>query len=168
MGENGAGKSTLMKCLFGLYTRDSGDIIYNGRSVTYHSSKEALEDGIAMVQQELNQAQKMSVQDNLWLGRYPMRFMARSIRHQDVPTTRCMVFLQTWGFIDPKAIISTLSVAERQMIEIAKAVSYNAKVVVFDEPTSSLSDKEIEQLFKIIDDVEEKRMRHYLHFPQDG
>jgi methyl-galactoside transport system ATP-binding protein len=83
MGENGAGKSTLMKCLFGLYTRDSGDIIYNGRSVTYHSSKEALEDGIAMVQQELNQAQKMSVQDNLWLGRYPMRFR-RDRRHQDV------------------------------------------------------------------------------------
>jgi methyl-galactoside transport system ATP-binding protein len=148
MGENGAGKSTLMKCLFGLYTRDSGDIIYNGRSITYHSSKEALEDGIAMVQQELNQAQKMSVQDNLWLGRYPMRFGAIDGTRMYNDTMR--VFSKLGISIDPKAIISDLSVAERQMIEIAKAVSYNAKVVVFDEPTSSLSDKEIEQLFKII------------------
>jgi methyl-galactoside transport system ATP-binding protein len=148
MGENGAGKSTLMKCLFGLYTRDSGDIIYNGRSVTYHSSKEALEDGIAMVQQELNQAQKMSVQDNLWLGRYPMRFGA--IDGTKMYNDSVQVFSKLGIHLDPKAIISTLSVAERQMVEIAKAVSYNAKIVVFDEPTSSLSDNEIEQLFKII------------------
>jgi len=148
MGENGAGKSTLMKCLFGLYTRDSGDIIYNGRSVTYHSSKEALEDGIAMVQQELNQAHKMSVEDNLWLGRYPMRFGAIDSGKMFNDTNQ--IFSKLGITIDPKAIISTLSVAQRQMVEIAKAVSYNAKVVVFDEPTSSLSDKEIEQLFKII------------------
>jgi methyl-galactoside transport system ATP-binding protein len=148
MGENGAGKSTLMKCLFGLYTKDTGDIIYNGRSVMYHSSKEALEDGIAMVQQELNQAHKMSVMDNLWLGRYPMHYGAidGTKMYYDTMT----VFNKLGISIDPKAIVSTLSVAQRQMIEIAKAVSYNAKVVVFDEPTSSLSDKEIEQLFKII------------------
>jgi len=149
MGENGAGKSTLMKCLFGLYTRDSGDIIFNGRTVAYHSSKEALEDGIAMVQQELNQAQKMSVMDNLWLGRYPMigKFMIDSTKmYHDTQA----VFEKLGVNFNPKAIIGTLSVAERQMVEIAKAVSYNAKVVVFDEPTSSLSDQEIEQLFKII------------------
>jgi methyl-galactoside transport system ATP-binding protein len=149
MGENGAGKSTLMKCLFGLYTRDSGDIIFNGRSVAYHSSKEALEDGIAMVQQELNQAQKMSVQDNLWLGRYPTKgklMIDGTKMYQDTVS----VFDSLGIHINPKTIISTLSVADRQMIEIAKAVSYNAKVVVFDEPTSSLSDEEIEQLFKII------------------
>ena len=143
MGENGAGKSTLMKCLFGLYTRDSGDVIFNGRSVTYHSTKEALEDGIAMVQQELNQAQKMSVMDNLWLGRYPMLggFMIDSGRMFQMTTA---VFQELGiDYIDPNAVISSLSVADRQMIEIAKAVSYNAKIVVFDEPTSSLSDNEI-------------------------
>lgn len=155
MGENGAGKSTLMKCLFGLYTRDSGDIIFNGRSVTYHSSKEALEDGIAMVQQELNQAHKMTVMDNLWLGRYPtlggvMIDQRRMLRDTEA------VFKSLGIKVNPKAIISTLSVATRQMVEIAKAVSYNAKVVVFDEPTSSLSDQEIEQLFKIIFNLRKK------------
>lgn len=155
MGENGAGKSTLMKCLFGLYTRDSGDIIFNGRSVAYHSTKEALEDGIAMVQQELNQAHKMSVEDNLWLGRYPTkgRIMIDSGKiYRDTVSV-----FQTLGIkINPKAIITSLSVADRQMVEIAKAVSYDAKVVVFDEPTSSLSDEEIEQLFKIINMLKKK------------
>ena len=156
MGENGAGKSTLMKCLFGLYTRDSGDVIFNGRSVTYHSTKEALEDGIAMVQQELNQAQKMSVMDNLWLGRYPMLggFMIDSGRMFQMTTA---VFQELGiDYIDPNAVISSLSVADRQMIEIAKAVSYNAKIVVFDEPTSSLSDNEIERLFTIIEGLKKK------------
>jgi methyl-galactoside transport system ATP-binding protein len=155
MGENGAGKSTLMKCLFGLYTRDSGDIIFNGRSITYHSSKEALEDGIAMVQQELNQAHKMSVEDNLWLGRYPMRFGAIDSTRMYNDTIQVFAKIGITG-IDPKAIVSTLSVAQRQMIEIAKAVSCNAKIVVFDEPTSSLSDEEIEQLFKIIGMLKKK------------
>ena len=155
MGENGAGKSTLMKCLFGIYHRDSGDIIYNGRSISYNSSKEALEDGIAMVQQELNQANKMSVQDNLWLGRYPMRFGAIDGVKMYTDTNRVFAQLGIMG-IDPKAIIGGLSVAQRQMVEIAKAVSYDAKVVVFDEPTSSLSDKEIDQLFKIIAKLKKK------------
>ena len=152
MGENGAGKSTLMKCLFGLYNRDEGDIIYNGRSVRYHSSKEALEDGIAMVQQELNQAHKMSVVDNLFLGRYPMKghlYIDAGKMQQEASS----LFQRLGVNIDPKAIISTLSVAQRQMVEIAKAVSYDAKVVVFDEPTSSLSDEEIEKLFEIINNL---------------
>lgn len=156
MGENGAGKSTLMKCLFGLYTRDSGDVIFNGRSVTYHSTKEALEDGIAMVQQELNQAQKMTVMDNLWLGRYPM--MAHMVIDSRKMYADTLNVFRTLGidYIDPKQVISSLSVADRQMIEIAKAVSYNAKIVVFDEPTSSLSDEEIERLFKIINGLKKK------------
>ena len=151
MGENGAGKSTLMKCLFGLYTRDSGDVIFNGRSVTYHSTKEALEDGIAMVQQELNQAQKMTVMDNLWLGRYPM--MAHMVIDSRKMYADTLNVFRTLGidYIDPKQVISSLSVADRQMIEIAKAVSYNAKIVVFDEPTSSLSDEEIERLRALVE-----------------
>src|SRR5574344_2520157 len=107
----------------------------NGRSVMYHSSKEALEDGIAMVQQELNQAQKMSVQDNLWLGRYPMRFGA--IDGTKMYNDSIQVFSKLGIHLNPKAILSSLSVAERQMVEIAKAVSSNAKLAVFDEPTSS-------------------------------
>jgi methyl-galactoside transport system ATP-binding protein len=157
MGENGAGKSTLMKCLFGIYHRDEGDIIYQGRSVSYQTTKEALEDGIAMVQQELNQALKMSVMDNLWLGRYPTYPHTNCIDSSKMYQDTMMVFAKLGiSNIDPKAILSTLSVAARQMIEIAKAVSYNAKVVVFDEPTSSLSDKDIEQLFRIIDMLKKK------------
>lgn len=149
MGENGAGKSTLMKCLFGLYTRDSGDIIYNGRSVTFHSSKEALENGIAMVQQELNQAHKMTVADNLFLGRFPKKYGLWIDQGQMVREANAL-FEELGVHVDPKAVITSLPVASRQMVEIAKAVSYDAKVVVFDEPTSSLSDDEIEKLFKII------------------
>lgn len=156
MGENGAGKSTLMKCLFGLYTRDSGDVIFNGRSVTYHSSKEALEDGIAMVQQELNQAQKMSVMDNLWLGRYPMLGGVMIDSQRMFQMTNAVFQELGIDYINPHVVISSLSVADRQMIEIAKAVSYNAKIVVFDEPTSSLSDNEIERLFAIIANLKKK------------
>ncbi|MCH4235503.1 MAG: ATP-binding cassette domain-containing protein [Bacilli bacterium] len=155
MGENGAGKSTLMKCLFGLYKRDEGDIIFQGRSVEYHSTREALEDGIAMVQQELNQAQKMTVMDNLWLGRYPVSF-GFAIDETKMYRDTQSVFQKLDIHIDPKAIISTLSVATRQMVEIAKAVSYDAKIVVFDEPTSSLSDAEVEQLFRIIKMLKKK------------
>ncbi len=150
MGENGAGKSTLMKCLFGIYIKDSGTISLNGEEISFKSPKDALENGVAMVHQELNQALKRSVMDNLWLGRYPahINFVANEKKmYKDTME----IFRKLNININPKTIMSTMPVAQRQMVEIAKAVSYNAKIIVFDEPTSSLADQEVEHLFKIIE-----------------
>ena len=150
MGENGAGKSTLMKCLFGIYNKDQGTIILDGKEVSFKSSKEALENGVAMVHQELNQALTRSVMDNLWLGRYPLAagiMVSESIMRKRTQE----IFEELDVHVDPRAIMSTLPVSQRQMVEIAKAVSYNAKVIVFDEPTSSLTEAEVEHLFRIID-----------------
>ena len=148
MGENGAGKSTLMKCLFGIYRKDQGSILLEGKEIDFKSSKEALEHGVAMVHQELNQALKRSVMDNLWLGRYPKSGIAVSERKMYKETKK--VFEELEIDVDPHQTMSTLPVSKRQMVEIAKAVSYNSKVVVFDEPTSSLTEEEVEHLFRII------------------
>ncbi len=149
MGENGAGKSTLMKCLFGIYRRDEGSITLDGREVEFKSSKEALESGVAMVHQELNQALTRTVKDNLWLGRYPkVGGFIVSERIMDKRTQE--IFQELEVTVDPNAIMSKLPVSQRQMVEIAKAVSYNSKVIVFDEPTSSLTETEVEHLFRII------------------
>lgn len=149
MGENGAGKSTLMKCLFGIYTKDSGKILLEGKEVSFKTSKEALDHGVAMVHQELNQALKRSVADNIWLGRYPTKgpLVQEKKMHEDTRE----IFKKLGIDVNPAQIMGSLPVARRQMAEIAKAVSYNARVIVFDEPTSSLNDAEVEQLFRIID-----------------
>ena len=149
MGENGAGKSTLMKCLFGIYGKDAGHIYLEGKEIDFKSSKEALESGVAMVHQELNQALKRSVMDNIWLGRYPVVAGVMVNEHKMYQDTM-KVFEDLEINVDPHRIMSTLPVSQRQMVEIAKAVSYNSKVIVFDEPTSSLTEQEVEHLFKII------------------
>ena len=155
MGENGAGKSTLMKCLFGIYHRDAGTITLDGKEINFRSSKEALENGVAMVHQELNQALTRSVMDNLWLGRYPK--VAGLMVSESVMRKRTWeIFEELDVHVDPKAIMSTLPVSQRQMVEIAKAVSYNAKIIVFDEPTSSLTEAEVEHLFRIINMLKER------------
>lgn len=149
MGENGAGKSTLMKCLFGMYIKDSGQIFLEGEEVNFKNSKDALEHGVAMVHQELNQALKRNVMDNIWLGRYPTKFKimtSESIMYKDTSA----IFKDLGIDVDPKRIMSTMSVSNRQMVEIAKAVSYNSKIIVLDEPTSSLNEQEVEHLFRII------------------
>ena len=149
MGENGAGKSTLMKCLFGIYHKDGGEIVLDGKPVDFRSSKEALENGVAMVHQELNQALTRTVKDNLWLGRYPkVGGFIVSERIMDKRTRE--IFEELEVAVDPNAVMSTLPVSQRQMVEIAKAVSYDSKVIVFDEPTSSLTETEVEHLFRII------------------
>ena len=155
MGENGAGKSTLMKCLFGIYSKDSGTITLEGKEVNFKSSKEAMENGVAMVHQELNQALTRTVTDNLWLGRYPKVggiMVSESIMRKRTKE----IFDELEVHVDPKAIMSTMPVSQRQMVEIAKAVSYNAKVIVFDEPTSSLTETEVEHLFRIINMLRDK------------
>ena len=151
MGENGAGKSTLMKCLFGVYSKDSGQIYVDGKEVNYKNSKEALENGVAMVHQELNQALKRNVMDNMWLGRFPQvsKFVPFTSEKKMYDETM-KVFKDLDINVDPKTVMSTMSVSQRQMVEIAKAVSYNSKIIVFDEPTSSLTEEEVEHLFRII------------------
>ena len=148
MGENGAGKSTLMKCLFGIYEKDAGKILLDGIETSFHSTKEALENGVSMVHQELNQVLQRNVLDNIWLGRYPKKglFIDEKMMYED--TIR--IFKDLDININPRKKVSELQVAERQMIEIAKAVSYNSKVLVMDEPTSSLTEKEVAHLFRII------------------
>ncbi|MBO5746999.1 MAG: sugar ABC transporter ATP-binding protein [Clostridia bacterium] len=157
MGENGAGKSTLMKCLFGVYKKDGGSIFLNGREVAFKNSKDALENGVAMVHQELNQALKLSVMDNMWLGRFPKvaKFIPFTSERKMYRQTK-QIFDELGLKIDPNLKMSRLSVSQRQMVEIAKAVSYNSKVIVFDEPTSSLNDREAETLFRIIEMLKAK------------
>ena len=155
MGENGAGKSTLMKCLFGIYSKDGGTIRLDGKEVNFKNAKEALENGVAMVQQELNQALTRSVQDNLWLGRYPK--VGGIMVSEGIMAKRTKeIFEQLEVTVNPKAIMSTLPVSQRQMVEIAKAVSYDSKIIVFDEPTSSLTEEEVEHLFRIINMLRDK------------
>ena len=155
MGENGAGKSTLMKCLFGIYHRDSGTVTLDGKEVEFKSAKEALENGVAMVHQELNQALTRSVQDNLWLGRYPKKFGVM-VSESEMKKRTQEIFNTLNVSVNPKAIMSTLPVSQRQMVEIAKAVSYDSKIIVFDEPTSSLTETEVEHLFRIINMLRDK------------
>ena len=149
MGENGAGKSTLMKCLFGMYAKNSGQNFLEGKEVNFSNSKEALENGVAMVHQELNQALKRNVMDNLWLGRYP-KLGGVMINEKRMYDDTMEVFKELEIDVDPRRIMSTMPVSQRQMVEIAKAVSFKSKIIVFDEPTSSLTEEEVEHLFKII------------------
>lgn len=155
MGENGAGKSTLMKILFGIYERDGGEIFLRGEKINFKSPKDALLGGVAMVHQELSQAQKRTVADNIWLGRYP-KSLGFITRDKKMYSDTQKIFDELGIAADPRAILGGLGVAQRQMIEIAKAVSYNAKVIVLDEPTSSLSGVEAEKLFSIIEKLKSR------------
>lgn len=154
MGENGAGKSTLLKCLFGIYEKDEGKIFFQGREVNFTSAKEALENGVSMVHQELNQVLQRTVMDNMWLGRYPTRGLF--IDHSKMFTDTQRIFDELDIDIDPRVKVASLSVSQMQMIEIAKAFSYEAKIVIMDEPTSSLTEKEVTHLFKIIHKLKKK------------
>lgn len=148
MGENGAGKSTLMKCLFGIYQKDEGEILLEGKPVAFENPRQALDSGVSMVHQELNQVLERSVLDNIWLGRFPMRGLI--VNEKKMLRETKSIFEQLRIKINPQQKIGLLSVSERQMIEIAKAVSCNARIIVLDEPTSSLTESEVEHLFSII------------------
>ncbi|PJG58736.1 galactose/methyl galactoside ABC transporter ATP-binding protein MglA [Aeromonas cavernicola] len=154
MGENGAGKSTLLKCLFGIYEKDQGKIFFKGQEINFSSSKEALENGVSMVHQELNLVLQRTVMDNMWLGRYPTK--GWFIDHGKMYDDTRRIFDELDIDIDPKVKVATLSVSQMQMIEIAKAFSYDAKIVIMDEPTSSLTEKEVNHLFKIINKLKDK------------
>jgi len=152
MGENGAGKSTLMKCLFGIYEPDSGEIILEGKPVHFANSRQALDAGISMIHQELLPIPYRSVMENLWLGRYPQRSLGpfKFVDHKKMYQDTVELFKELKMDINPKVWVRELSVSKVQSIEIAKAVSYNAKVIIMDEPTSSLTENEVGHLFEII------------------
>ena len=151
MGENGAGKSTLMKCLFGIYRPDTGEIKVSGNGVRFSGPKEAMEGGVAMVHQELNQVLKRNVMENLWLGRFPKKYGL--VSHREMRDRTMEIFQRLGIEVNPRTQVGKLSVSQRQMVEIAKAVSYNARILVLDEPTSSLTNEEVEHLFRIIDQL---------------
>ena len=154
MGENGAGKSTLMKCLFGVYIEDEGKILIDGGECKFSNPKQAMENGVSMVHQELNQVLQRDVMDNIWLGRYPSKngIVSQKIMYEETKK----IFDDLEIDVDPREKMAKLSVSQRQMVEIAKAASYNAKILVLDEPTSSLTQEEVDHLFKIMNKLKAK------------
>ncbi len=152
MGENGAGKSTLMKCLIGIYHRNAGTIIYDDKEVDYKTTLEALNDGLSMIHQELSPVLDRSVSENVWLGRQPMK-NAIMVDHAKMRRDTLELFKKLKVEINPDALMRELTVSQMQMVEIAKAVSYDSKIVIMDEPTSSLTAGETEHLFDIIRDL---------------
>lgn len=149
MGENGAGKSTMMKCLFGTYQKDEGSIFLENKEVSFTGPKDALENGIAMVHQELNQCLERNVVDNLFLGRYPVNSMGM-VDERRMKKEAAELFRKLGITVNLSQPMRTMSVSQRQMCEIAKAISYNSKVIVLDEPTSSLTVQEVAKLFEMM------------------
>ncbi|EXX85201.1 sugar ABC transporter ATP-binding protein [Paenibacillus darwinianus] len=152
MGENGAGKSTLMKCLFGIYKQDEGEIYLDGGKVEINNSNDALRSGVSMIHQELHPVPHRDVMENIWLGRLPVRSFGplKFVDHKKMYRDTVELLADLELDVNPKARTGSLSVSKIQSLEIAKAVSFNSKVIVMDEPTSSLTGNEVEQLFKII------------------
>ena len=156
MGENGAGKSTLMKCMFGIYSMDEGEIIYEGKPVSISNPLEALHMGIAMVHQELQPIPARTVGENIFLGRYPLKKLLGFIPvvdHEKMYADTAALLKKVRMDFDPRQMLGELSVSQMQSVEIAKAVSANCKVLILDEPTSSLTSNEVEALFRIIEDL---------------
>ena len=155
MGENGAGKSTLMKCLFGVYKPDGGEILLSGERVTISSPLDALHKGIAMVHQELQPIPERSVAENIFCGRYPMKKLGpvpTIVDHKEMNRLTAELLSEVrLNNIEPTQKLGTLSVSQMQSVEIAKAMSADAKIIILDEPTSSLTENEVEALFTIIE-----------------
>ena len=158
MGENGAGKSTLMKCMFGIYHMDEGEVIYEGEKVEIKGPLDALNRGIAMVHQELQPIPERSIGENIYVGRYPTKQFGpvTVIDHEKMYADAAKVLKEVHLNIDPKAKLGSLSVSQMQLVEIAKAVSADCKVLILDEPTSSLTAAEVEALFTIVDELRAK------------
>ena len=155
IGANGAGKSTMMKCLFGTYQKDEGNIFLDGKEVSFSGPKDALENGIAMVHQELNQCLERNVVDNLFLGRYPVNSLG-IVDEGRMKKEASELFRKLGMTVNLTQPMRNMSVSQRQMCEIAKAISYNSKVIVLDEPTSSLTVQEVDKLFEMMNMLKEQ------------
>ncbi len=155
MGENGAGKSTLMKVLCGIYTRTSGEVILFDKPVDFHTIKESQDAGISIIHQELNMMNHLTVAQNIYIGREPM-IGGIYIDDKKMEEDARLLFEKIGIDIDPSATVGSLTVGKQQMVEIAKAVSHDSKILVLDEPTAALTQTEVEELFKIMNDLKEK------------
>ena len=151
IGENGAGKSTLMKILAGVQMPDSGQVLIDGEPVTLDSVKASLDSGVALIHQELNLAENLQVGENIYLGREPNRF--GFIDRKQINIDAVKVLKQIGLAVEPTTPLGDLSIGQRQMVEIAKAMSVGARVLIMDEPTSSLSSAEAERLFEVVNDL---------------
>ena len=158
MGENGAGKSTLMKCLFGIYKKDEGTIIFDGKEIDIKDTNDALHRGIAMVHQELQPIMDRSIAENIFCGRYPTKKIGLlTIIDQKKMNEITTYYLNEVGLsLKPTTKLSELSVSQMQSVEIAKAISMNSKIIIMDEPTSSLTEKEVDTLFEIMNHLKAK------------
>lgn len=152
MGENGAGKSTMMKIIAGIYIPDSGALYFKGQPLALKSPRDALDKGIAMIHQELNLFAHMTVAENIWIGREPRNGLG-FVDHAELRERTAKLLADLAIDIDPEEELGHLSIANRQMVEIAKAVSFNSDLLIMDEPTSAITDKEVEHLFRIIGDL---------------
>ena len=151
VGENGAGKSTLMKILSGAYTRDTGEIYWEGQPIIIHNPREAQDLGIGIIYQEFNLVPQLSIAENVWISREPFRNRALQLIDWKEMRSRTQALLDELHLsLDPKRLVAGLGVAQQQMVEIAKALSLDAKLLIMDEPTSALTDTEINQLFTLI------------------
>ncbi len=156
MGENGAGKSTLMKVLTGIYTKDSGSIVFEGKEVEFHNAREAQDAGVVIVHQELNMLGHLTVAQNIFIGREFKKGF--KIDDHKMNEEAKALFDRLNIDIDPTETMSNLTVGKQQMCEIAKAISHDAKVIIFDEPSAALTEAEIQELFKIINDLREQQL----------
>ena len=158
MGENGAGKSTLMKCMFGIYHMDEGEMFYEGEPVKINGPLDALNKGIAMVHQELQPIPERSIGENIYVGRYPVKRFGPvvTIDHEKMYEDAAKVLEEVHLDFNPRAKLGSLSVSQMQLVEIAKAVSADCKVLILDEPTSSLTAREVEALFTIVNELRGK------------
>lgn len=156
MGENGAGKSTLMKVLTGIYTKDSGSIVYEGKEVEFHTTREAQDAGVVIVHQELNMLGHLTVAQNIFIGREFKKGIG--IDDKKMNEEAAKLFEKLHIDIDPSETMGNLTVGKQQMCEIAKAISHEAKVIIFDEPSAALTEAEIEELFKIIRDLRKQQL----------
>jgi ribose transport system ATP-binding protein len=156
MGENGAGKSTLMKILAGVYTRDSGDMLVEGRPVEFSSPREAQALGIGIIHQELQLMNHLSVAQNIFIGREPRGRLGLFLDEEKLNAQAREILAHMHVNIDPRTVVGRLTVASQQMVEIAKALSFDSRVLIMDEPTSALNDTEIADLFRIIRQLKER------------
>ena len=166
MGENGAGKSTLMKILAGVYTKDSGTILYNGEPVAFASPREAQAAGVGIIHQELQLMNHLTVAQNIFIGREPRRAFGLLLDEDKLNRQAKALLDHMQLALDPRANVGSLTVAKQQMVEIAKNLSYNTRVLIMDEPTAALNAAEIDELFKIIRELKGRRRRDHLYFPQ--
>ena len=159
MGENGAGKSTLMKCMFGIYTMDEGEIYIDGEKTAIRDPLEAWDKGISMVHQELQPIPARTIGENIFLGRYPMKKALGFIPivdHEKMYEETAKLLERVHMNFDPRQKLGTLTVSQMQSVEIAKAVAGNCRVLILDEPTSSLTQNEVEALFRIVEDLKKE------------